>query len=131
MGKPEELVSKGKTKEGKDKRRIPLRLSFPFSTKRTMPTHTRLFLETVMSTNKPVHTLKIGSLHASIWLNTSQGGNSFYTTTIERRYREGNDYKSTGSYNHEDLLNVAKLAKRAEEWIATKLAENRTSAAAA
>lgn len=85
-----------------------------------------------MSNNKPVHTLKIGSLHASIWLNTSQqGGNTFYTTTIERRYREDNDYKSTGSYNHDDLLNVAKLAKRAEEWIATKMAENRTSAAAA
>jgi hypothetical protein len=85
-----------------------------------------------MSNNKPAHTLKISSLQASIWLNTSQqGGNTYYTTTIERRYREGDGYKSTGSYNHEDLLNVAQLAQRAEEWIATKMAEGRPGAAAA
>jgi hypothetical protein len=97
-----------------------------------MSTLTLLSLEFFMSTNKPAHTLKIGSLYASIWLNTSQqGGNSFYMTTIERRYREGNEYKSTGSYNHEDLLNVARLAQRAEEWVATKMAEGRASVAAA
>ena len=84
-----------------------------------------------MSTNKPVHTLRIGALHASIWLNTSKEQHTFYKTTIERRYREGNEYKGTGSYDHEDLLNVAQLAQRAEEWIATKMAEDRTSAAAA
>ena len=60
-----------------------------------------------------------------------QGGNTYYTTTIERRYKEGNDYKGTGSFSHDDLLNVAKLAKRAEKWIAKKMAEERPSAAAA
>ena len=79
---------------------------------------------------RPIHTERIGSISASIWPNTTEDGRTFYSTTLERMYRDGNETKNTTSFNHDDLLNVAKVSERAEAWIATKTAENRTRAAA-
>jgi hypothetical protein len=80
---------------------------------------------------RPIHTEKIGALSASIWSNTTSEGRTFYSVTFERTYRaEGDDLKNASSFNHDDLLNVAKLAERAEAWIAAKTAEARTRAAA-
>ena len=47
-------------------------------------------------------------------------GRSFYNTTIVRSYRdkETEEWKETSSYGHDDLLNVAQVAERAEAFIA-------------
>src|SRR5262245_1557128 len=79
---------------------------------------------------RPAHTERIGAVSASIWPNTTDDGRTFYSTTFERMYRDGNETKNTTSFNHDDLLNVAKVCERAEAWIAAKTAENRTRAAA-
>ena len=80
---------------------------------------------------RPIHTVKIGALSASIWPNTTGEGRTFYSVTFERTYRgDGNERKTSSSFNHDDLLNLAKLAERAEAYIATKLAEDRTRVAA-
>jgi hypothetical protein len=80
---------------------------------------------------RPLHTEKIGALSASIWSNTTGEGRTFYSVTFERAYRgDGNERKTSSSFNHDDLLNLAKLAERAEAYIATKLAEERPRAAA-
>jgi hypothetical protein len=51
--------------------------------------------------------------------------------TFERTYRgDDNERKTSSSFNHDDLLNLAKLAERAEAYIAIKAAEDRTRAAA-
>ena len=64
---------------------------------------------------RPLHTVKIGALSASIWPNTSADGRTFYSVTFERGYRgDGNERKTSSSFNHDDLLNLAKLAERAE-----------------
>ena len=80
---------------------------------------------------RPIHTEKIGALSASIWSNTTAEGRPFYSVTFERAYRtEGDERKYANSFNHDDLLNVAKLAERAEAWIAATAAEARRRAAA-
>ena len=79
---------------------------------------------------RPIHTEKIGADSASIWPNPTSEGRTFYSVTFERSYRDGDAYKSTSSFNHDDLLNLAKLAERAEAYIAVKVAEDRTRAAA-
>jgi hypothetical protein len=80
---------------------------------------------------RPIHTEKIGALSASIWSNTTSEGRTFYSVTIERTYRaEGDELKHARSFNHDDLLNVAKVAERAEAWIAAKMAETRSRVAA-
>jgi hypothetical protein len=80
---------------------------------------------------RPIHTERIGAVSASIWPNTTADGRTFYSTTLERMYRDGDELKNTDSFNHDDLLNVAKVSERAEAWIAAKTAENRARAAAA
>ncbi len=80
---------------------------------------------------RPLHTEKIGALSASIWSNAASESRTFYSVTFERAYRgDGNERKTSSSFNHDDLLNLAKLAERAEAYIAMKMAEDRPRAAA-
>lgn len=66
--------------------------------------------------NTPLFKTKIGLVKGSVWLN-----DSYYSVTILRSYKdaEGN-WHDTGSYGHDDLLNVAKVAERCETFIAGK-----------
>lgn len=64
----------------------------------------------------PVAKLRIGLINASIWQRNSD--NSFYAVSFERRYRDSDgDWKSTHSYNADDLLLLAKLADQAHSEI--------------
>ncbi len=76
-----------------------------------------------MSTSsKPEKTFRIGTVSAAVWKNTAAEGKLFYSVTFERSYRSDEGYKTTDGFNHSDLLNVAKLAARAEAYIAEQAA---------
>ena len=68
--------------------------------------------------NEPVKKFRIGAVTATIWKNETEG--RIYNTTIVRSYRdkETEEWKETSSYGHDDLLNVAQVAERAEAFIA-------------
>jgi hypothetical protein len=71
------------------------------------------------TTNKPAKTVRIGNVSASIWKRTAKDGSStYYTVQLQRSYRTDEGPQYTDSFNHDDLLNVAELARRAERWIA-------------
>ncbi len=57
----------------------------------------------------PVHKIRVGSVHAAIWENTNEKG-TFYSVTFERRYKQGEEWKSSDSYGPGDLLELAKAA---------------------
>lgn len=72
-------------------------------------------------TKKPEKTFRIGRLSATIWLNEGSEGNKFFSVDIVRNYKDQNDnWKTTSSFSHDELLNVATLAQRAEAFIASK-----------
>lgn len=58
----------------------------------------------------PVAKVRVGLISASIWERPTDNG-TFYNVTFERRYRdaEGN-WKSSNSYDTQDLLALAKAA---------------------
>ncbi len=63
--------------------------------------------------NQPAYKFKIGLITATIWDNEGH-----YSVDISRSYKNGdNEWKTTSSFFHGDLLNVAKCAERAENWI--------------
>lgn len=63
---------------------------------------------------KPVKTFRLGFVKAAIWQNDS----GYHNVTIIRSYKDGNgDWKDGGSFGAGDLLNVAKVAERAEQWV--------------
>jgi len=63
---------------------------------------------------QPAQKLRLGLISAAIWDN-----DGFYSVDLARSYKdsEGN-WQSTSSFAHADLLNLSKLAQRAETWIA-------------
>lgn len=63
--------------------------------------------------NKPVETLRDGSIRATIWKNSSEKGD-FYSVQITRTWQddEGN-YHDSDSFSGSQLLRVAHLAAKA------------------
>lgn len=71
------------------------------------------------ATNRPVKTFRIGSVSATIWKRErTDGQGHFYSAEIARNYKDGEEWQKSASFTHDELLNVAELAKRAEHWIA-------------
>ena len=71
--------------------------------------------------SKPVDTISIptgsGSfVNAAIWENEVEQSDQSYTTysvTIEKRYRDGKEWKTAKSFNANELLQVAYAAEEA------------------
>lgn len=71
--------------------------------------------------NKPVKRFVVGSgVCASIWENQSKNNGAWYSVTITRSYRDGDEYKDSTSFRRDDLLFVAKAASIAFDWCLKK-----------
>ncbi len=70
--------------------------------------------------NKPEKKFNCGSISASIWANTKVVNSEtvkLYSVTINKAYKEGEDWKYTNSFNIEDLPKVALVANEAYKYI--------------
>lgn len=65
---------------------------------------------------KPVATFKLGRIRAAVWENDTDKG-AVCNVTIERRYQDGEEWKSSTSFGRSDLPLVAKLADEAMMFI--------------
>ena len=72
--------------------------------------------ETAETKNPPADKVRVGLITASIWENTNDKG-TFHNVTFERRYKDGDQWKSSHSYNADDLLALAKAADLAHTQI--------------
>lgn len=71
--------------------------------------------------NKPVKRFVVGGgVCASIWENPSKNNGTWYSVTVTRSYRDGDEYKDTTSFRRDDLLFVAKAASIAFDWCLKK-----------
>ena len=64
--------------------------------------------------DKPVKKFQIGFVETAIWKN---GDNDFFNVTIQKKYKVGDEIRHTNSLSHSDLLNVARLLYKCENWI--------------
>ena len=78
--------------------------------------------EATETKNPPVGKVRVGLITASIWANKTEKG-TFHNVTFERRYKDGDQWKSSHSYNADDLLALAKAADMAH----TKIVEARNA----
>ena len=70
--------------------------------------------------NKPEKKFSCGSISASIWANTKVVTGEtvkFYSVTINKAYKEDDEWKHTNSFNIEDLSKVALVATEAYKYI--------------
>ena len=69
-----------------------------------------------MAQQKPIHEIRLGHIRAAIWPNETEG-RIWYGVSIVRRYRNGQEWKDTTSFNRDDLPVVAQIAQMAFAWI--------------
>ena len=62
--------------------------------------------------SKPVKKFRVGFVTVAVWKNED-----FHSVTLQKSFKDGDEWKNTDSFNHADLLNTAKALERAEEWI--------------
>lgn len=73
-----------------------------------------------MSKPKPEKRFKCGSVSASIWANakTVEGEMvKYYSITIDKAYKDGDEWKHTNSFATEDLPKVVLVANEAYKYI--------------
>lgn len=65
----------------------------------------------------PIHEIKLGRIRATIWANRSNRQMPWYSVTVSRLYRDGDQWKETASFGRDDLPLVSKAAELAYGWI--------------
>ena len=72
---------------------------------------------------KPVKKVSVGGIEAAVWENSSKEGNKYFTTSMERNYKDGDEWKKTGSLRTTDLPKAILALQKAYEFQALKEAE--------
>jgi hypothetical protein len=75
-------------------------------------------MEAIRMTTKtpPVYEVRVGRIRAAVWANTSEKG-PWHSVTLSRLYKDGDDWKDSGSFGRDDLLLLAKVLDTAHSWI--------------
>ena len=70
---------------------------------------------------KPKQQFRVGTVTATIWQNTSQGGKEFATIQFERSYKDKDDcWKKTNSLNVNDIPKAMVVLGKAYEYLSLK-----------
>jgi hypothetical protein len=71
---------------------------------------------------EPVKKIKAGGIDVAVWENDGKNG-KYYTTTLERSYKDGEEWKKTNSLRTSDLPKAILALQKAYEFGAIKTAE--------
>lgn len=75
-----------------------------------------------MSANRPVYEVRFGHVKAAVWANEFDGVLR-HNVTLQRLYKNGDEWKSSQSFGRDDLPLVAKVADAAHTWIFQQVQE--------
>lgn len=53
--------------------------------------------------DKPERTFRIGSVSAPVFVNRTKAGRSFRSVSLQRRYKEGDKWKTASNYTLSDI----------------------------
>jgi hypothetical protein len=68
--------------------------------------------------SQPAHKIRFGVLSVTIWKNSNDKGNVWYSVNPSRGYKQGDDaWKETDSLGADDLLAMGELLRQAFVWI--------------
>tara|TARA_E500000318_G_scaffold14854_4_gene14818 strand:- start:26677 stop:26970 length:294 start_codon:yes stop_codon:yes gene_type:complete len=82
--------------------------------------------------NQPFDRIHVGPIQAAIWKNTGNDGRSYYSVTMEKRYRDANgDWQSTSSFHRDDMLVIGRVTDKVYDRISDAISEDRANAAQA
>ena len=67
--------------------------------------------------SRPFHEIKLGRIRASIWRNEKNQHGFWFSVSLTRYYKDGNQWKTTSTFGRDDLPLAAKAAEMAYAWI--------------
>ncbi len=67
--------------------------------------------------NSPVFTQRRKGVSVSVFENQSQEGKTYYKASLQRTYKEGDEFKTTSSLSRDDLPVATMLMQKAYEFI--------------
>jgi hypothetical protein len=70
--------------------------------------------------NQPEKTFRLGLISATVWLNeidTEDGSAEIRNVTLQRRYRDGDEWKSSSSLGVQDLPQAIRVLQLAQQYI--------------
>ena len=70
-----------------------------------------------MEKKKPVHEIRIGRVRAAIWENETENGGVRHSVTFSKLYKDGEQWKDSGSFGRQELLLLAKVADAAHTFL--------------
>lgn len=79
------------------------------------------------SKEKPAHKIRAGAIEVAVWQNSGEKG-PWYSVTMSRSYKQGEEWKQTDSYGADDLLLLAKLLDQAHSWIISQPTKQQAAA---
>ncbi len=71
----------------------------------------------------PIAKFSAGGITAAIWENDGKEGASYNTVTMDKRYKSGDEWKSTKSMRLNDLPKAVLVLQKAYEFLALKGAD--------
>lgn len=74
-------------------------------------------MTTVNQPQRPATSIRAGGVKATVWENQTKDGNSYYSITLSRSYKDGEEWKETNSYYRDDLPKVELVTRKAFEYI--------------
>jgi hypothetical protein len=75
---------------------------------------------------RPAHEVRIGRIRATVWRNHSDQHGAWYSVSITRAFKQGDQWKSAVTFGKDDLLVVAEVSRLAFHWVAQQLGGNGT-----
>ena len=69
------------------------------------------------SIKKPVKVFKYRALSASVFANTAKNGGPFYSVSLQRTYKVGDEFKHSSSFTRDELPVARHLLQQAWEFI--------------
>jgi hypothetical protein len=85
-----------------------------------MPAATLVKEQETASSQKPIKTIRLRGVSASIFANPAKVDGrdiTFHKVSIQRAYKDGDDWKHTSSFGRDDLPVVSTVLRRAWEFI--------------
>ena len=66
--------------------------------------------------NPPEHKIRAGNVEVAIWRNTDPEGKSYYTFTLNKSFKKGEEWRNTQTLSKNDLPKAILALKKAFEY---------------
>jgi hypothetical protein len=66
---------------------------------------------------KPAAEFRMGRIRCTVWANQHEQRGTWYSMTLTRSYKDGDQWKTATSFGADDLLVIGEVCRRARWWI--------------